>query len=153
MGKLEPGSAPLAEELVSLITLSYCLVSVERVANGLSMTDEVSAKELHMVGVLILRAALRDMTFFPRAVTLGHCRPDTLGSVHSLLCIPTADDWADSSLTTVPCWLQASLVVTSSVMPSLAPLPSLHATKPAPLSHSTHHLALPLCPCAFPPPA
>lgn len=72
MGKLEPGSAPLAEELVSLITLSYCLVSVERVANGLSMTDEVSAKELHMVGVLILRAALRDMTFFPRAVTLGH---------------------------------------------------------------------------------
>lgn len=54
MGKLEPGSAPLAEKLVNLITVSYWLVSVERVANGLSMTDEVSVKELHMVGVLIL---------------------------------------------------------------------------------------------------
>ena len=54
------------------------------------MTDKVRVKKLQVVGVLIVWAVFRDMSFFPGAVRLGHLHPDTLGSVPLLVCIPMA---------------------------------------------------------------
>lgn len=66
---------------------------MERAAKGLSMSDKVSVKQQQVAGVLIVPAALRDMSSFPGAVRLGPLHPDTLGSVPLLFCIPMADDW------------------------------------------------------------
>lgn len=57
------------------------------------MTDKVNRRYLQMVGVLIVRAALWDMTFCPGAVGLGHLHSDLLAQSTCYSAFLMAGNW------------------------------------------------------------
>lgn len=82
----------MAEKLVNLITLSYCIYlngkGCQWSVNDRQGECEVDANDWGLNCV----SCLEGYDILSEALRLGHLHPDTLGSVHLLFCIPKTVD-------------------------------------------------------------